>query len=326
MVPNRIAVARRTSVMRVCRHPAAPPRVAVRAPCLFFLFATVLAPRVVAAAGAPERPAAQVRLLPADDLFVPLVADMKQPRFFAGMRSMDFRGTSLPDSYRSQRINGGLVGFGGDLGLVTVRGGPDGRDGIQLALSAGVFSQFNLSVGSADLINSDFIAGFPITARHGPWSARLRGYHQSSHLGDEFMMHNPAFERLDISFEAADLVLSYEGSFWRLYGGGGLLVSTNTALEPGLAQGGVELRGPAWPVELIGNAALSPVAAVDFGWFQARGLVGTASVKAGVESTSPDAHRQFRVLLVYLRGYLAYGQFFDRERVEDFGLELQFDY
>ncbi len=54
----------------------------------------------------------------------------------------------------------------------------------------GVF-QFDLSAPSSDLINTDYVVGVPLSWRSGGWSTRVRLYHQSSHLGDEFLLGRP---------------------------------------------------------------------------------------------------------------------------------------
>ena len=69
-------------------------------------------------------------------------------------------------------------------------------------------------------------------------SARIRGYHQSSHLGDEFILNNPGVDRVNLSFEVFDGLLSFEGDWWRLYIGGGYLAGAKPKLDPGLAQWG----------------------------------------------------------------------------------------
>ena len=66
-----------------------------------------------------------------------------------------------------------------------------------------MFSQFNMDSKSSDLLDVDYIVGFPITYRRGPLSARLQLYHQSSHLGDEFILHSQA-QRVDLTYEASD--------------------------------------------------------------------------------------------------------------------------
>ncbi len=87
-----------------------------------------------------------------------------------------------------------------------------------------MFALFNLDAPSSDLINADYWIGLPISYRKGPWSYVLRFYHQSSHLGDEFILGNPGVDRVNLSYEDMELLVSYEWERWRLYGGGGYLL------------------------------------------------------------------------------------------------------
>ena len=94
-----------------------------------------------------------------------------------------------------------------------------------------------------DLINSDYQLGFPVTPREGPFSARIRLYHQSSHLGDEFLLNNPQVTRVNYSFEEADAVGSFEYRWLRLYAGGGYLLHREPQIKRAKVQWGMELRG-----------------------------------------------------------------------------------
>ena len=157
--------------------------------------------------------------LPHGDIFRPLLADMKQPRFYVSVRRVRFRGAGLPGGGQDPGISAALVAMGKDVGIWR-RSKRHRCDGLQVSLLAGVFSQFNLDTSSDDLINSDYLIGPEVTLRRGFASARLRVYHQSSHLGDEFILNNPGVDRVNLSFEVIDGLVSFEGGWWRLYVGG----------------------------------------------------------------------------------------------------------
>ena len=104
------------------------------------------------------------------------------------------------------------VGFGESLGLLRW----DGKSfQAQLGFLAGVFSQFDWSTPSKDLLNTDFTFGLAATHRWHNFSGRLQYYHQSSHLGDELLLHNP-IPRLNYSYEALEDVLALENSLFRV--------------------------------------------------------------------------------------------------------------
>jgi hypothetical protein len=56
--------------------------------------------------------------------------------------------------------------FGETFGLWAQRDAP--CDGIQVGIQGAAFAQFNMSVSTFDLVNTDYIGGIPITWRRGP--------------------------------------------------------------------------------------------------------------------------------------------------------------
>ena len=64
----------------------------------------------------------------------------------------------------------------------------------------------------------------------------------------EFLLSNSSTQRVNLSYEGADLRLSYEfGPGLRVYGGGGGIFDQEPSdLKPWYAQGGLEFRSP-WP-------------------------------------------------------------------------------
>ncbi|HEX7127272.1 MAG TPA: DUF1207 domain-containing protein [Thermodesulfobacteriota bacterium] len=256
---------------------------------------------------------------PGDDIFRPLLADPKQPQFYAAYQRLHGRATG-------ETFNAGFVGFGEYFGLWGLR--RQGCDGVQVGLTGAVFAQFHLHESSSDLLNADYLVGIPVSFRRGLWSARLRLFHQSSHLGDEFLLGNPGVERVNLSFEAIDALVSVERRWWRLYGGGSVLVNKEpSSLDLFGAQWGLELRGPGFPSPLsgptLGDVRIAPVLGADFKAFQQQDWAVTASLVGGLEWSGPRSARRLRLLLSYLRGYNPYGQFFD-QKIETFGIGLYF--
>lgn len=280
--------------------------------------------RLVAAddPGAPAawRPGAQtgdaaepaVDLFPDRELFEPLMADPRWPHFAAALQS-----------YRGDRELSGVaaVSFGETIPLVAGPGPLDGR--VELALHAAVFSVFDLDSDSFDLLNSDFMAGLAGTWRRGDLAVLGRVFHQSSHLGDELLLRD-RIDRVNLSFEAVDLLVSYDvTSALRVYGGGGLLVHTDPSdLEPWSWQAGLELRGPdTWWGEV-----LRPVAGVDLQAREETDWDLDLSARAGFQLESPRLRStRLQLLLEYYDGHSPNGQFFEREiRYLGLGTHLYF--
>src|SRR5206468_4311643 len=125
----------------------------------------------------------------------PLLADPRQPHFSASYQwYLDDPGLA---HVGSATFGETFALFGGDL-----LGGRWEIGGL-----GGVFSIFDLGAASYDLVNSDFRAGLTASARHDGLSAQLRLYHQSSHLGDEFLLHN-VVHRINVSYEGLELLSS----------------------------------------------------------------------------------------------------------------------
>ncbi|HSA62155.1 MAG TPA: DUF1207 domain-containing protein [Nitrospiraceae bacterium] len=268
-----------------------------------------------------EKPAWENIFLPDGDVFRPLSADPKQPQTFATMQW-----TRALESKTSSTV--GSVALGETYGLWSRR--KEGScDGMQAGLQMGIFSQFDMFEPSTELINTDFIIGIPFSWRSEFFSARVRLYHQSSHLGDQFLLARPGFNRVEISFEEIDGLVSYDvpAGWGRVYAGGGYLIRREpTTLDRLKAQWGVELRGPELRSPLLGGTLkggliITPVFAADFKAFEELGWVINSSLNTGLEWFRPGTTRRLRVLLNYYWGYNPYGQFFS-QRIQSVGLGL----
>lgn len=234
-------------------------------------------------------------------LFKPLLADPRWPHFSAAFKR--FSGNDdLLDSAAA-------VSFGEFFSLA----GYDGR--FELGVQAGVFATFDLDSESFDLINADYLIALPLAWREGDWSAQARIGHQSSHLGDEFLLR-AAVDRVNLSYEKADVLLSWTPiDVLRLYGGAGYLVHTDPDdLKPLSLQLGLEV--------LVRGEWLSPVAAVDLQRFEESDSEVDVSARIGVEFRRPDtSKRRVLLLLEYYRGRNSDGQFYD-EKIETIGIGL----
>jgi hypothetical protein len=225
-----------------------------------------------------------------------------------------------------QGIWAGQVSLGTILGLYGWRSSRS-CDGVQLGFSGGVFSQFNLDGPSVPLINSDFTFGIPVTFRAGVFSGRVHLYHQSSHLGDEFILFNPQIERVDFGYEMLDVVLSLQDTWWRVYGGGGYVLHSQTeGLERVKLQAGAELRMRQWRVSLFDGDQIEPVLGLDATAWEDRDWGVTFSAKGGLSASAEHSTRHVRVLFVFMRGFYPFGQFFDADQLTNYGMEAQFEY
>ncbi len=261
---------------------------------------------------------AEIESFPADDVFRPLMADPKQPQFFASWQATRVRNNNTS-------LNIASVGVGGTFGLVGRR---NVCDGWQVGVLAGVFAQFNLDAASADLINADYVVGFPLSWRRGLVSTRVRLYHQSSHLGDEFLLGNPGFRRVNLSFEAMEAIVSLDapGGWGRVYGGGSTLVHREpSTLDRNGVQWGIEFRWPtiAAPTEAmqVPRLRVIPVIGADFKAFEELHWIVNSNIVGGLELWKAGIDRRLRLLVNYYHGFVPYGQFF-AQKIEAIGIGL----
>jgi hypothetical protein len=256
--------------------------------------------------------------LPTGHLFKPLLADPRWAHFSVAYRNYqtdnfagkDIASVSLGETIPIYRSNFGQTMAQWEAGI-----------------QAGVFSDFNLNAASSDLVNTDFIVSLYSSMRAGHFSAFSRIFHQSSHLGDEFLLgkiHTSKFERENLSYEGVDLKLSYDLPYGvRVYGGGGgLFHKEPLALRPWSAQYGIEFRSP-WRIDF---ASIRPIIAADIKHFDENNWSADVSARAGVEFDNLLVlDRKLQVLVEYFNGYTPTGQFY-KDKVEYIGLGAHYHF
>lgn len=252
----------------------------------------------------------QTGLLPGGTLFRPLIADPRWPHFAASYQRY-LRDRQLTDV--------GAVSFGETFTLYRDRVGPAWWE---VGIQAGVFAVFDLDAESKDLINADYLVGVPLSARYGDWSAFLRLFHQSSHLGDEFLLRTRS-ERVNLSYESVDLKVSHEfGDVLRLYAGGGVLFDQEpTDIDPWSIQYGAELISP-WPGR---DSRWRPIAAVDLQHREENDWSSDFSLRAGIQLDGVLLTRNLQILFEYFNGRSPNGQFY-KDTIEYYGLGAHFHF
>jgi len=197
---------------------------------------------------------------------------------------------------------------------------------LQLEVEGGVFAVFDLSDKLFPLINADYYGGIPLTFAKGPWSHRLRLYHVSSHLGDEYMQAHKKFRRKNKSFEALDISTDYQISRnFRFYGVLGSILASDSEMKmkPLYLEYGFEARGFRTNFkQLFGQAffafharnyqdvnyALDTTYALGYEWGKVHGI-----------------GRRIRIFAEYHHGFSPEGQF-SRKRTNYFGLRVAYGF
>lgn len=271
----------------------------------------VMLPACAAAQPATAPPKPGYELFPHDTPFRGPIADPGEPRVHLKRLHVE-------------RAAGGFgaaaAGLGWDFGLLRYQA-EDPDKGWQLSVFGSADSIFNLDLPGDALVNTDYRLGLPLTWRDASYSARIRLFHQSSHLGDELIVGGNAPGRIDLSFETVDILLAWDFAGWRLYGGGSHVLRTSHDSYKGSGvHVGVDYVSPP---ALFGQRL---TAGLDVKWLEQTGWSSGAAAKAGIKLGRYALERR-GVTLYYeaYEGFAPFGQFF----VEDFsyrGVTLQFDF
>lgn len=236
--------------------------------------------------------------------FRPFIADQHQVTFGVGWRFNDkVLGKNLVP-----------VSFGDTFPIFRwVDIGPL-RGDLQLEIEGAVWAIFSPLHESAPLIDADYYVGFPLTYLFGNWAFRLRGYHISTHIGDEFLLDHPHFNRRNPSIEAFDLYFSYQfNKDIRLYGGLGWVACQDDSYRVGpfYAQAGVEIRFSRFGYkDYCDRLYGEPFFAMNF-YYQSHfknHVNGTYALGYEWGKVS-GLRRKFRIYVEYHDGYSVEGQF-----------------
>jgi len=167
-------------------------------------------------------------------LFSPLLADPRQSGYSGACR--------WGDQVIGKR--GAAVSFGEDFPIYRWRNVGTHNGDVQIGLEGCVFAVFDMTCTDTELVNADYFISIPVTWAYNAWSWRFRIYHLSSHLGDEYMDNHPGVMRFNKSLEAADVFLSYQWTYVRLYGGVGSFIHVDPEfpLKKPYVQYGIEFR------------------------------------------------------------------------------------
>jgi hypothetical protein len=193
----------------------------------------------------------------------------------------------------------------------------------QWNVEAMAYSRFTLSGELNAFETVDFVANLPVAVRHGGFSARAMLFHESSHLGDDYirMTNDQGFR---YSIDGLRATFAAEATAWaRLYCGMTYLLHTIPDPARRAAQAGLELTSKPiggskrYPVRLFAAQDLQFREATDYR-INSRSLVGVIVGFDGVP-------RSARVFVGRFEGYSSFGQLYRRrERFTDIGLSFHF--
>lgn len=198
--------------------------------------------------------------------------------------------------------------------------GPIAVEGWQLDVEGAAFTRLNVEQ-HWDVDSVDFRFGVPLTYRNGRWQWKAGYYHLSAHAGDEFLVRNPGFRRINYVRDAVFFGLGYFARCdVRLYGEVGYAFKTDGGAEP------LEIQFGADYVPFCdGGFRGAPYAAVNVHLREEVDFGGGVNLMAGWMWQGPVSNSILRAGLQYYNGKSTQYAFFRRHE-ELIGFGLWYDY
>jgi hypothetical protein len=255
-------------------------------------------------------------------LYQPMIADPREPLYSATFR--------LGDRIMGKYVI--AVSFGDTFPIFRWRNVFGGGD-LEIDIQAGVWSDFKMGAYNnpnheiSELVTTDYLVGIPLSYAIDRWSFRLRIYHISSHLGDEFLVNHPGYDRKNPSMEAIDFFSSYQITDGiRIYFGPGWVFHSDDTyhLAPFYFEWGGEFR-------MFGHSDYyhriygTPFLAIFMRNWQACHFQFDGNALLGYEwSKLQGVGRKVRVYIQAFKGY-SEGQFF-KERTAYMGVGFSYGF
>lgn len=237
-------------------------------------------------------------------LFKPFMADPREICYSLGWRIHDpLFGENIVD-----------VSYGDTLAIYEFCNVWPWNGQLRFELEGALWALFAPTQESSPLINADYYVGIPITYAIDRWAFRLRGYHISSHVGDEFLLLHPEMERFNPSAEYLDFFVSHDFTEdIRLYGGIGWVMAHDPGFccGPFYAECGLELRlHQLQYVDFCNKLYGNPIFGMHFRFQrQFKNHIDSTYVLGYEWAKFCGLCRKVRVFLEYHDGYSLEGQF-----------------
>lgn len=250
------------------------------------------------------------QVLPAGLLYRAYLAGEKEPRIAWSLLHARNRGPIWE------------AALGGRVGLLrhgTV--GAAGARGWQLDLEGAALPRIDPTLVSTPLESCDYRVGMQWTRRRGAVAVKVGYYHISSHLGDEFLLNNPGFVRLNYVRDSLIFgVMRDVTPDVQVYGEVGYAVGVSDGAEPLEVQFGVQYL----PIADTGLRG-SPFAAINAHLREDVDFGGGVNIEAGWRWRGALSGHVLRVGLQYYNGKSIQYSFYDRDE-QLFGGGVRFDY
>ena len=237
--------------------------------------------------------------------------------YLAGAKESRFRSV-----WHDEKDDGNIwdITLGGSVGLVRYGTRGDGRpEGWQLGIEGAGLVRLDTDV-DRDVLATDYRFGVPLTWGDSISQVKFAYYHLSSHVGDEYLLRTPGFQRLNYSRDAFVLGHSiYPADAWRVYAEVEYAFYVDVS-DPWAVQFGVDYA----PSGRTG-ARGAPFAAVNAHLREEVNYGGNLVAQAGWAWRRSPATGLYRVGVEYYNGKDDQFSFFN-DSVEKIGVGMWYDY
>ncbi len=193
---------------------------------------------------APAVVRTQGEFLPTGHLFEPIILDPLEAQTY---------GSFLPGYWtEGQKYKGSFVPFAFGFAKPFYRRTTQPGHSEEWVLDLASFTQFEAFRDDATnkaarrIVNTDYKVSIIYNIRRNENNYRIRVYHLSSHLGDDYIFRNKitAPSPNAVNYELLDVTYSRTVNNWRLYGGAGVVLRKSEERKPLSAQIGTFYKRP----------------------------------------------------------------------------------
>lgn len=196
------------------------------------------------------------------------------------------------------------VNLGFQKMVLHLQTGPE--KGWEAGIEFGIHSQFSIvstpTAPMGGLDNTDYIIAGVVHYKHGHMVERFSLFHQSSHLGDDYLIRNNIVDpnNRTQNYEQIGYLRSIQLARTRWYYGVGLNISPNTVRKRRLLQSGVEYEKP-----LRDSDAIQFVYGADLKFYEQNDYRPNVKFGTGIRFTR-DSLSGLTFLMEYYNGHLPY--------------------
>lgn len=255
-----------------------------------------------------------IEWLPSESYFSTLVLDPSAPQTSASILAYEVEGSIEEKVYSP--INIGIQKL-----VVRYKLGSD--QGLEFGLEFGVHSQFSI-VDSGDaymggLQNTDYRIGGVLHYKTGNSVYRLTLFHQSSHLGDDYMLRTNFFQpnSRELNYEQLGVMRSRKLAYARYYYGFGYNISPNTVRKRSEIQGGYLYQRP-----FLSRPNLAYLFGLDLKLYEQNDFHPNIKIGAGIE-LGRNWRNPFMIIAEFYTGHLPYSTL-EYQKVTLYGIGVYF--